>query len=585
MLRTRRLHDAVSPQNRNSLEQVKALLKIRIPSIAEEKLKSLPEQLQNPLRYKFRSILIVCENHRGDLRGVAWFSHVPDLNFCFLDYLATSSKESGGGLGGLLYERVREEALELGSLGLFFEVLSDDPAFIEQEKLLKENRSRIHFYERYGARVIQGTNYEAPVEEADTDRYHLMYDDLGRERPLPVEEARKIVRAILKRKYGRICSEGYVRMVTDSFRDNPVLLRKARQSSRTSREFVPPAGAEGQISLFVVPEYEQYHIREPGYVEAPVRIKTILRELEKTGLFKQEEVRSFPGTGAILKNIHSREYLQYLSRVCKTLSPDKRIHPYVFPLRNRSKPPRMMDVRAGYFCLDTFTPITSLSWEAAFSAVTTVLNGAEALLDGRDLVYALVRPPGHHAGPDNFGGFCYLNSAAAAAEFLSSYGRVAVLDIDYHHGNGQQDIFYNRRDVLTVSIHGEPDEAYPYFSGYREERGDEEGKGFNLNLPLPPGTDGQTYMKALKTALKRVKSYKPIYLILCLGLDTAKTDPTGKFLLKAPDFEQNGKLIGELGIPTFVVQEGGYDNRVLGINAAGFFRGLASGRKNIRKAK
>lgn len=578
MFRIRRLHDAVSVQNKNSLEQVKRLLKARIPTIPEEKLNSLSDQLKNPLRYKFRSIIIICENHRGDVRGAAWFSHVPDLEFCYLDYLASTSRETGGGIGGLLYERVREEAAELGSRGLFFEVLADNPQEAQSEQKKKENAARIRFYERFGARVIENTAYETPVDEDDENRYHLMYDDLGTGKALPAKAASETAGAILKRKYGKICPASYIRLVVSSFKDDPVVLRKPKQVVKQIYELPVLNKNREPIVLFVAPEHEQHHIREPGYVESPVRIKTILRELEKTGLFKWEEVVPFPESDQLIRKIHDGEFLRYLSRVCETIPPDKRIYPYVFPLRNRSKPPKMMDVRAGYFCIDTFTPLTNRSWDAAHSALNVVLNGAEALLDGRNLVYALVRPPGHHAGPSNFGGFCYLNSAAAAAEFLSRYGKTAILDVDYHHGNGQQDIFYNREDVLTVSIHCEPDKAYPYFSGYKDERGEGRGKGFNLNIPLPPGTGGEAYLAALEKALAKIKRYKPQYLIVCLGLDTAKTDPTGRFLLKSEDFERNGRLLGQTRLPVLAVQEGGYDNRVLGINAAKFFQGLSAGR-------
>lgn len=196
---------------------------------------------------------------------------------------------------------------------------------------------------------------------------------------------------------------------------------------------------------------------------------------------------------------------------------------------------------------------------------------------GRQLAYALVRPPGHHAERRSFGGFCYLATAAAAAQYLSDAGKVAMLDLDYHHGNGQQDIFYARGDVLTISIHGHPRFAYPYFSGFEDERGEGAGEGKNVNIPLPEQTDGKAYLKALKKALAIVQKFEPKYLVLCLGLDTALRDPTGTFSLRAADFEANGKLVGQLGLPTLVVQEGGYDTRSLGRNARHFIQGLWRG--------
>jgi acetoin utilization deacetylase AcuC-like enzyme len=214
---------------------------------------------------------------------------------------------------------------------------------------------------------------------------------------------------------------------------------------------------------------------------------------------------------------------------------------------------------------------------AAKRAVDCALAGADELLGGRHLAYALVRPPGHHAEHRNFGGFCYFNNAAVAAHYLTRHGTVAILDVDYHHGNGQQDIFYRRRDVLTVSIHGNPDFAYPYFSGFTDERGEGEGEGYNLNIPLPEVQDGAQYRKALARALRAIADYRPVFLIVSLGLDPAKGDPTGTWLLRGADFEQNGQMIAALGLPTLVVQEGGYRTRTLGINARYFFRGLSVG--------
>jgi acetoin utilization deacetylase AcuC-like enzyme len=192
------------------------------------------------------------------------------------------------------------------------------------------------------------------------------------------------------------------------------------------------------------------------------------------------------------------------------------------------------------------------------------------------LAYALVRPPGHHAERRSFGGFCYFNNTAIAAQYLRAFGRVAILDLDYHHGNGQQDIFYRRSDVLTISIHGDPGFAYPYFSGFKDERGEGDGEGFNLNLPLPEEVDGDRYRKALSTALQRVVDFRPVFLIVSIGFDTAKGDPTGTWSLTPRDFEANGRLLGGLGLPMLVVQEGGYRSRTLGVNARRFFEGVAS---------
>ncbi|OFY59675.1 MAG: hypothetical protein A2V50_06595 [Bacteroidetes bacterium RBG_19FT_COMBO_42_10] len=173
-----------------------------------------------------------------------------------------------------------------------------------------------------------------------------------------------------------------------------------------------------------------------------------------------------------------------------------------------------------------------------------------------------------------FGGFCYFNNAAIAANYLSRYGNVAILDLDYHHGNGQQQIFYERADVLTISIHGHPSFAYPYFSGFKEEKGKNSGFGYNYNFPLKEELNGEEYREILTRTLNIVRKFNPEFLIIALGLDTAKGDPTGTWMLSTKDFYLNGKMIAKLRMPTLFMQEGGYRNRFLGINARSFFKGF-----------
>jgi acetoin utilization deacetylase AcuC-like enzyme len=272
--------------------------------------------------------------------------------------------------------------------------------------------------------------------------------------------------------------------------------------------------------------------------------------------------------------VHDAAYVNYLKRACAKVPQGDSIYPYVFPIRNHARPPKELLIRAGYFCIDTFTPLNGNAFLAARRAVDCTLTAADELLAGRRIAYALVRPPGHHAERRAFGGFCYFNNAAIAAHYLSRFGNVAMLDIDYHHGNGQQDVFYERSDVLTISIHGDPDFSYPYFTGFVDERGHGAGEGFNVNMPLPERQDGSQYRKALQRALKRLAAFRPAILVLALGFDTAKGDPTGTWHLTAADFEANGRMIGGLHLPTLVVQEGGYRTRTLGVNARQFFRGL-----------
>jgi acetoin utilization deacetylase AcuC-like enzyme len=330
-----------------------------------------------------------------------------------------------------------------------------------------------------------------------------------------------------------------------------------------------------QITLVINDQHDIHHVRERGYVESPVRIRSILRELQPTGLFHPVAIKRHPEK--LLQRVHDPAFIRYLKTVCLNLSAKQAVYPYVFPIRNQARPPIEREIRAGYYCIDTFTPLTANAYPAARRATDCALTAAESLLDGQRLAYALVRPPGHHAERRSYGGFCYFNSSAVAAELLSGYGRVAVLDVDYHHGNGTQDIFYRRADVLTLSIHGHPNFAYPYFSGFEDERGEGGGVGFNQNYPLGEKLDGESYRKVLEKALRRIAKFKPQFLVIALGLDTANGDPTGTWSLLKEDFFANGRLLGHLRLPTLVVQEGGYDSRVLGTNARHFFNGLWTG--------
>jgi acetoin utilization deacetylase AcuC-like enzyme len=277
--------------------------------------------------------------------------------------------------------------------------------------------------------------------------------------------------------------------------------------------------------------------------------------------------------------VHDGDYVDYLKRACAQVPKGKSVYPYIFPIRNAQKMPKDLPLRAGYFCIDTFTPINANAWFAAREAVDCALTAADCVLYGAPFAYALVRPPGHHAERRSFGGFCYFNNAAIAAHYLSRFGKVAVLDIDYHHGNGTQDIFWRRADVLTVSIHGHPSFAYPYFSGFREEAGEGEGKGYNLNIPLPESLPPGGYFEALDKSLRRVVRHKPNFLVVALGFDTGVGDPTGSWSNRPKDFVEIGRRISALGVATVIVQEGGYRTRTLGANAHGFFKGIWQGRR------
>lgn len=575
--RIHRIHDDVTPADATAITEVQAILRAQFPTLSEDLIAKIPNQLRDPLHTRFRSILLIAER-RHAVVGFALFMIAPDERFAWLDFISAAHQMTGRGLGGVLYARVREEARLLGADGLFFECLPDDPALLQDPATLAENKARLRFYEGFGARPVEGTDYQAPLSDDDTDMPLLVLDDLGTGVLPDRDRARAIIRAILQRKYGWLCPPEYIERVVGSITDDPIRLRPPRYTPPTAipdpTARKPALPDHARVLLIVNHEHDIHHVRVRGYVEAPARIAAIERELTTLGeVIDKRPRKHYPDKHALA--VHDPEFVRYLKATCETLPPDKSVYPYVFPIRNQTRPPVDLALRAGYYCIDTFTPLNRNAWPAARNAVDCALTGAEALCtEDRHLAYALVRPPGHHAERRVFGGFCYLATAAAAAHYLARHGKVAMLDIDYHHGNGQQDIFYERADVLTVSIHGHPSFAYPYFSGFEDETGRGEGEGYNLNIPLPEHIDGPAYREPLKRALQAIRAYAPKYLVVCLGLDTAQRDPTGTFSLRADDFEKNGALIGALGLPTLMVQEGGYDTRSLGRNARRFVHGI-----------
>jgi acetoin utilization deacetylase AcuC-like enzyme/GNAT superfamily N-acetyltransferase len=578
MFRIRQVPDDTTPANRIAIEQVQDILRAQFPLLDPKHVTSIPDQLRNPLRFRFRAVLLVAEDATDRVRGLALLLHDARLSFCFLEFLSAAPGTTSRGIGGALYQRVQEQARQLDTVGIFFECLPDDPALSPDPEIRRRNADRLRFYEAYGAYPIAGTGYETPMKPGATDPPYLVYDSLGRAEPLSREQGRRIVRAILLREYGAFAPPGYIDGVVRSFRDDPVRLRPARYARRPT--LARPLPVLASIALVVSEGHAIHHVRERGYLESPVRIEAILRELEASGLFIRVPARHFPAR--MLRDVHDPGFVEYLRRTSALVPEGRSIYPYVFPIRNRTRPPVDLPLRAGYYCIDTFTPISAGAVRAALDAVDCTLTAAAELQAGRHLAYALVRPPGHHAERASFGGFCYFNSAAAAAHSLSRFGRVAVLDVDYHHGNGTQQIFYERPDVLTVSLHGPPRLTYPYFSGFEDERGAAAGIGANLNLPLPENTEGQGYRVALVAGLKRIRRFDPRYLVVSLGLDTARGDPTGSFRLGQKDFRENGRLIGSLGLPCLVAQEGGYRTRSLGANARSFFEGLVQGVREAR---
>jgi acetoin utilization deacetylase AcuC-like enzyme len=232
--------------------------------------------------------------------------------------------------------------------------------------------------------------------------------------------------------------------------------------------------------------------------------------------------------------------------------------------------------RIGRWCFDTATPIVEGTYPAARAAVDVALTAGDLVLDGAPAAYGLCRPPGHHAAHAMFGGYCYLNNAAIVAEDLArrTGEPIAILDVDYHHGNGTQQIFYARADVLYVSLHGDPDRAYPHFSGFADETGSGPGRRANLNLPLPAGCPDPVYLAALDRGLEAIAAFGGSIVVVSLGIDTYRLDPICDLALSTPAYHEAGRRLAALGRRAVVVQEGGYHVPHLGENVRNWLRGL-----------
>lgn len=574
MFRIRKVYDDVSPANRDAIAQVRQIISDRFPTARERDLSKIAQQLHDPMRYRYRSVLLVVEDAGGRVRAFAMLLHLADLEVAFLELISTA-QDGSSGVGSALYEQVREEAIALRVKGLYLECSIDDDR-IADAATRKRNIRRLRFYERFGVLPIGNNAYDTPVHPTDQDLYLLMFDGLGRHPPPRRSDMRRIVAAILLRKYGDLYDARAAKALARSFVDDPARLREPRYHHPAPLQ-VPERGRAKGIALFVNEAHNIHHVRDRGYVESPVRIGAILKELDKTNLFHRLKPRKT--STALMQRVHAPAYVRYLQAACAHLQQGKSIYPIIFPVRNQTRPPKDLELRMGYYCTDTFTPLHRNVYAAARGAVDCAVSGARSLFGGFRLAYALVRPPGHHAGRSIFGGFCYFNSAAVAAQYLSDFGRVAIFDIDYHHGNGTQDIFYERDDVLTVSIHGAPPAAYPHFAGFADERGSGAGEHYNINLPLPERATNALYHRTFRRALRLVRKHAPDFLVIAFGLDAAKADPTGTWKLLPEDFGRLGRQIGAFGTPVLVVQEGGYLTRTLGLNARAFFEGLWAGHR------
>lgn len=314
--------------------------------------------------------------------------------------------------------------------------------------------------------------------------------------------------------------------------------------------------------------------------ERPERATVLLDAALESGLERQTPEDA--GDDALL-TVHTDRYIEFLKHIYERWSriadASAEVLPNVHPIERSDGYPRSAVGQVGFHVYDGSCPISADTWQSARWSAMSALTAASNVLSGDDACYALTRPPGHHASQDLAGGFCYLNNAALAGQrLLSRYARVAIVDVDVHHGNGTQRVFYERPDVLTVSLHADPIRFYPFFWGYATETGSGEGEGCNLNRPLPRGTGDADYLEALGDALGSVEAFVPKALVIALGLDAHEGDPFRGMAITTRGFGRIGRLLGDIGLPTVIVQEGGYLNEALGDNLKSFLDGFRANR-------
>lgn len=327
----------------------------------------------------------------------------------------------------------------------------------------------------------------------------------------------------------------------------------------------------------------QFEIFDGGvhmpYMENPDRMEQVLSTLKNLEWIEITSPDDF-GLDPILA-VHDADYVDFLRTAYEewigeeTSYEKTALLPATFPPRGCSHRPKSILGRAGYHMFDLSAPILEGTFQAALGSANCALSGAKALKEGQRAAFALCRPPGHHAGKSYCGGYCYLNNAAIAANWLSDVGKVAILDIDYHAGNGTQDIFYERGDVLTISVHADPDFEYPSYHGYADETGAGSGSGLHRNYPLPAGTDDGQYLSILDEAIALIQSFMPAHLVLSTGMDLYSDDPLGTFNVTRNGIQEIGNRIEKLDLPTLIVMEGGYNNAALGENFAALLEKFA----------
>lgn len=313
--------------------------------------------------------------------------------------------------------------------------------------------------------------------------------------------------------------------------------------------------------------------------ECPQRVENVLSRVREVGLGAVAGPDDF-GLDPV-RRVHDADFVEFLRTAhdaWRAAHGDTDALPLNWPCRGfRQTIPESIDGRLGYYSFDAGTPITAGTWTAITASVNVALTGAKMLKDsGNRAVFSLCRPPGHHAAKNLYAGYCFFNNVAVAAQWFRDNGaaRVAILDVDYHHGNGTQMIFYDRSDVMFVSLHGDPAQEYPFYLGYGDETGEGEGDGYNLNFPMRWGTAWDAYSRSLDMGIARIADYGPDVLLVSLGVDTFKNDPISQFKLESGDYTEIGRRIEALGLPSQFVMEGGYAIDAIGVNTVNLLTGF-----------
>ena len=331
------------------------------------------------------------------------------------------------------------------------------------------------------------------------------------------------------------------------------------------------AGHSGQLELVagaIVPGFEK-----------PSRAEIVKARVEAVKLGPIEEPTAHDMTAA--KRVHRADYIDFLPTVWPAWEASGRSGsalPFTWPTRGLRGDvvPDAIEAKLGYYSFDAGAPFVKGTWAAIKSSYETALTAAALVKGGQRAAFALCRPPGHHAGAAFMGGYCFINNAAVAAQWFRDQGaaRVSILDVDYHHGNGTQEIFYSRADVQVLNLHGDPMTEYPFFLGHADEKGAGSGEGYNVNYPLPFGTAWPQWSAALDDACAKLAAYAPDVVVVSLGVDTFEKDPISQFKLVSDDYPKIGARIAKLGLPTLFVMEGGYAVDEIGVNAVGVLTGF-----------